>query len=106
MLLKIPFAYTRTLRNQLQKLIPFKLRINQALRNYAKNNTKSKVTIDELVNFLLDHRRCKNLVIPAHMKYNLHVREYWKSTSNPTFTDCIAKWYARKNTLGVTNVCS
>ena len=99
MILVKPFKFTRTLRIKLQSDLSFKLKINDSLRQYAKNPTNQSVTYDELLNFLNSTHKIKRLKIPDNMLYNQHVKDYWLLNPKGSHLQCVASWNSSKTKL-------
>ena len=94
--LKVPFKYSKKLRNTLQEYLPFKLKINQALRDYAKEPIGKIISFKELINFITLTRYFKRETIPSNMFYNKHVREFYKSNPHGTHKACVEAWHKLK----------
>ena len=83
---------TRSLRVKLQTCIPWKLKANDCIRAYLKQDP----SFDQLLDCVKNHRFCKRSIIPSNMFYNQHVRDYWKQFPNGSHDHCVKLWYNHK----------
>lgn len=91
-----PFSYTRTLRNYLRSILKVKLKINDELRNYSKNNPGTKITESDFIKTYYKSYKVLRKKIPDNMKYNQHTRNYWAINPKGSKDECIRLWYQSK----------
>lgn len=78
----------RELRQKLQAVLPFKLKVNDCIRIYLKQEP----TFENLISYIKQHKNCKRKEIPANMHYNNHVKVYWQKNSKGTHKQCVDQW--------------
>ena len=91
-----PFKFTRSLRDKLQSDLPFKLKINQVIRQYAKFPIAQQIDYESLLAFVKSNYKHKRERVPDHMYYNQHVKTYWLTHPNGTHTQCVTLWWNGK----------
>ena len=92
MILTIPFTFSRDLRKTLERYLPFKLVINEAMRDFVKKPIGKSITLEELVSFILKTHRIKRQLIPTNQLYLKHVVAYWKNNPSGSHQDCVKLW--------------
>ena len=81
---------SRKIRDILEANLRKKVKVNDCIRAFLKKDP----TIEELEKYILIHQKCKRKKIPDNMRYNQHVRDYWKSNIEPkSHDDCVKSWW-------------
>lgn len=98
MILKKPFVYSRELRKQIQENLPFKLVINESMREYSKCPRGETINLSSLIEFIIKVHKIKRTVIPPKQLYLKHVVSYWKNNPQGSRSECLVQWKLKSNT--------
>lgn len=104
MILDRPIVISRSLRIALQSSLRKKLKINQAVRDFCKGPKGTSLKFEQLLQFIKCHGRDKRLKIPTNMKYNIHVRAYWKENPHGSHEQCVKIWNSKNSSIAPSSI--
>lgn len=77
----------------MQQKLGTRLRVNDAVRQFARGPVGVQVRLQQLVQFVRAHRKFRRKQIPPNQKYNEHVRRYWVQNPAGSFSECVDRWW-------------